>query len=62
MGNQSNDRPIEKPVLRYVHEDYGNKKADEIHERLTPFSETDAGKTRGLCLESYFPHGDSPAF
>ncbi len=56
MGNQSNDRPIEKAVLRYVHEDYGNKKADEINERLTPFAETDAGKRPDFPLANYiFP-------
>ena len=56
MGNQSNNRPIEKPVLRYVHEDYGNKKADEIHERLTPFAETDAGTRPDFPFSNYiFP-------
>ena len=46
MGNQSNNRPIEKPVLRYVHEDYGNKKADEIHERLTRLQKLMPGPVR----------------
>lgn len=53
MGNQSNDRPIEKPVLRYVHEEYGDRKADEIHEQLTPFAETDAGKRPDFPFSNY---------
>lgn len=44
MGNQSNDRPVKKPILKYVHEEYGHRKAEDIHEQITPFAETDAGK------------------
>ncbi len=44
MGNQSINRPTEKTILQYAHEVIGNKKADEIHERIAPFTETDANK------------------
>lgn len=34
--------PIEKPVLEYAHERYGQLSPDEIDERIAPFATTDA--------------------
>ena len=57
MGNQSYDRPIKKPHLKYYHESFGDTQhtdsfqavtADDIHERIPNFIETDADKRPDL--------------
>ena len=46
--------PIEKPVLKYAHEDFGALNRDEIHERIAPFSETDADRRPEIPPQSWY--------
>ena len=46
--------PIEKPVLEYAHEKYGNLNRDNITERIAPFSDTDGDRRPEIPPQSWY--------